>query len=100
MCSECHDGFWTRASENQLKAESAEHRARYDSERVVASRLMSVAEASQVLGVTPQSVHKKMLKGQIDYVFAGELRLPLRESLMTRREVPTTSKRKVPLKRK
>src|ERR1041384_7481246 len=58
FCRRCGDGFWSLKSEGLLTSKLAEHMAKHDSNRVVASELASVQEAARALHITQQGVHK------------------------------------------
>lgn len=81
FCSRCGDGFWSLRSERRIAATLGEEMARQDTKRVVASKIASVREAAKAMNLTPQAVHKMMRQGRLRYVFAGDLRLPIRSEL-------------------
>ncbi|MDO8520277.1 MAG: hypothetical protein Q7T11_08980, partial [Deltaproteobacteria bacterium] len=58
-----------------------EHKAKTDSQRIVASELMDVAEAKEILGVSRQRFHQMMDEGKVPYVFINHLRLPIRKGV-------------------
>lgn len=85
FCRVCGDGFWTRASERIIEAESARHRAKHDAGRVFPSELMSVTDAAKALEVSTKAVHQMMDRGSIKYVYVANLRLPIRKHLIGRK---------------
>ncbi len=88
FCDVCGDGFWTPKSEQTISRLLAEHMAKHDAERVVASELASVAEAAEALNVTRQAVHKMMNEGRLRYVQTPSLRLPIRAYLKRSARAP------------
>ena len=94
FCKVCGDGFWSPRSQRKITDTLAEHCARYDSERVVAAELLSVKDAAQQLEMTVQGIHKMMKEGRLRFVYAGNMRLPLRKEVEERRGAPHPPKRR------
>jgi hypothetical protein len=78
FCTSCGDGFWSLKSERKIAETLAEHRARQDSQRIVAAEIASVKEAADTMHITVQGVHKMMKEGRLRYVLAAGHRLPIR----------------------
>ncbi len=86
FCKLCKDGIFTIKSERLINIKLAEHRARLDADTTKVSALMLVKEACKILRVTRQAVYKMMREGKIRSVFIGDLRLPIRESVLEYKE--------------
>ena len=82
FCRKCNDGIYTLASRRVIQPQLAEGRAKQDSDRVVASELMTVEEAVRKLNKSRQRVHQMMKEGKIRYVFVGTKRIPIRKALL------------------
>ncbi|MBV6493435.1 MAG: hypothetical protein LDLANPLL_01457 [Turneriella sp.] len=79
ICRKCNDGILTIKSENRLRVEIMENRARQDSARVPASALIPVDVIAQSLKVPRQTVHWMMRAGRMPFVYVGKQRFPFND---------------------
>ncbi len=79
ICQKCHDGILTIKSENRLRVEIMENRARQDSARIPASALIPVEEIAKSLKVPRQTVHWMMRAGRMPFVYVGKQRFPFND---------------------
>ncbi|MBE7411447.1 MAG: helix-turn-helix domain-containing protein [Leptospiraceae bacterium] len=86
FCKTCKNGIYNFKSQNMINSMVAEFKAKKNANSVVAADLVSVDQMAKKLKITRQSIHKMMNKGKIKYVFVGDIRLPLKNQDLVRRE--------------
>lgn len=79
ICRKCNDGILTIKSENRLRVEIMENRARQDSARIPASALIPVEVIAKSLKVPRQTVHWMMRAGRMPFVYVGKQRFPFND---------------------
>ncbi|MBI4412146.1 MAG: YgiT-type zinc finger protein [Deltaproteobacteria bacterium] len=79
-CRQCREAILNIRTCRHVDRLVGEHKARIDSERIVAARLTEVAAMKKQLGVSRQRVHQLMISGKIPYVFIGHTRVPVRSA--------------------
>ncbi|MEM7184782.1 MAG: hypothetical protein AAF518_28060 [Spirochaetota bacterium] len=82
FCSECGDGFFTRKSENKIRAEMVRQKSFYLAKVTLFKDLLTPDHLAKELGVTRQRINTMMNEGLLKYATQeSNLRLPLKSEL-------------------
>ena len=81
LCGVCKEGLINISECRHMDHLVGEHKAKTDSQRIVAAELADMAEARELIGVSRQRLHQMMHEGKIPYVYINHSRIPIRKGL-------------------
>lgn len=81
-CKKCKETILTIAEVNRIDRLIGQHKAKIDSERLVAAELTTVRGAQLHLKLSKQRIHQLMDEGKLDYVFIEDKKIPVKNAVL------------------